>query len=129
MDHGEKRKKDPADITELNFHYEYKWTCLDRVSKEEAEIDHLPLESLREKCKGNVTHTPKRAKHTFKRQLSTLRERLINTGEEHTQEEWFRDDINQPQLNVQQVLDAGVANVDKIFSFDRYGPGKTPLYH
>ena len=129
-DNSKRKHGDSDSVIELNWHYEYKWKCKDIVDAETAAIDALSDDMLKKRCKGNVTQTPKAARNTFKNKLKSVGKRLINTGEPDEKailnEGWFRDDINRLQLDLQKVLEADVANIDKV-EFCRFEAGKTPL--
>ena len=70
--------------------------------------------------------TPKQCKKVYLQQLRVLLKRIHRTTNEAEGGRFFRQDIDQLQLDVQQVLNAGVAQADRI-QFCRHKPGQGQL--
>ena len=80
---------------------------------------------LKKLCIGSL-QTAKQCKKLYLHQLRVLLKRIHRATNEAEGGRFFRQDIDQLQLDVQRVLNAGVAQVDHI-QFCRHTPGQKQL--
>ena len=63
----------------------------------------------------------------FVRQLVFLLQRIHRTTDEANGGQYFREDVDKLQLDMQQVLTAGIAHVEDLW-FCRHEPGQKQLH-
>ena len=116
---------DPSSPFAFLYHEEHRTKLIQLVISRWVSIGQLTDEQLKKLCMGSL-QTPKRCKKLYLHQLRVLLKRIHKTTNEAEGGECFRQDIDQLQLDVQQVLNAAMANADHI-EFCRHKPGEKQL--
>ena len=117
------------DATSLFGFYEHEHIrakLIQLLTSECESIEELAEMQLKKLCIGSL-QTPKQCKKLYLHQLRVLLKRIHRTTNEAEGGHFFRQDIDQLQLDVQQVLNAGVANIDHV-EFRRLKPEQKQLH-
>ena len=96
------------------------------LNSEYDSIEKLSEMQLKKLCTGSL-QTAKQCKKLYLHQLHVLQKRIHRTTNEAEGGHFFRQDIDQLQLDVQQVLNAGIANIEHV-EFRRLKPEQKQLH-
>ena len=118
-------EEDPSSPFGFLVHEEYRVKLIQSVVSMWVSTARLTNTQLKKLCVGSL-QTPKQCKKVYLQQLRVLLKRIHRTTNEAEGGRFFRQDIDQLQLDVQQVLNAGVAQADRI-QFCRHKPGQGQL--
>ena len=116
---------DPTSPMDIFLHDEYRRKCIEKVVRAQNEVKYMPTAQLKGICKKSL-ETPAQLKKKFKGLLDTLKMRFERATNEKEGGCEFREDINQIQMDMQQVMDAGIAGSDAV-RFCRYEERKINL--
>ena len=123
--HSNMAEEDPSSPFGFLVHEEYRVKLIQSVVSMWVSTARLTNTQLKKLCVGSL-QTPKQCRKVYLQQLRVLLKRIHRTTNEAEGGRFFRQDIDQLQLDVQQVLNAGVAQADRI-QFCRHKPGQGQL--
>ena len=112
--HTSSEEHTPDSILVLHLYDEWKSKDLRTLKKLDQTVRGISHDDLKQMCGSNVMYTPKQCKATFLRQIKVLMDRFNKTTSESEGGEEFREDIRQLDVDMQQVIDAGIVGIHEV---------------